>query len=122
MKERRLGQFVPREIEFAGCDGTRLAGTLMVPPGTTAGPGVVAVHAAGGGTRDAPFHQHLAWFRPSLRIASFIYDRRGEGTSGGRPDAPLPVLAGDARAAVSVIARQPRVRSDCLGLWGHSQG
>lgn len=122
MRERRLGQFVRREIEFAGCDGTRLAGTLTLPPGTAGFPAVVAVHAAGGGIRDAPLHKHLASFLPSLGIAVFIYDRRGEGASGGRPGAPLPVLAGDARAAVSVIAQQPRVRPDCQGLWGHSQG
>jgi len=122
MMEHKLGQSGPREIEFAGGDGTALTGTLTLPPGTAGCPVVIAIHAARGGTRDAPLHQHLASFLPSLGVAAFIYDRRGEGASGGRPDAPLPVLAGDARAAVSVIAQQPLVRQDCLGLWGHSQG
>jgi hypothetical protein len=122
MTERHSDQPVPREIEFAGSDGTRLAGTLTLPPGTAQFPVVVAVHAAGGGTRDAALHRHLASFLPSQGVATFIYDRRGEGASGGRPGASLAVLAGDARAAVSVTARQPGVRSGRLGLWGHSQG
>src|SRR5260221_7252711 len=111
MTERRSEQLVPREIEFAGSDGTRLAGTLTVPPGTAQFPVVVAVHAASGGTRDAPLHRHLASFLPSLGVATFIYDRRGEGASGGPQGASLAVLAGDARAAVSVIAPPPAVRS-----------
>jgi uncharacterized protein len=122
MTERDTEQPVPREIEFAGSDGARLAGTLTLPPGMAQFPVVVVVHAAGGGTRDAPLHRHLASFLPSLGVAAFIYDRRGEGASGGRHGAPLVVLAGDVRAAVSVIARQPGVRSGRLGLWGHSQG
>lgn len=120
--ERRAGHFVASKIEFLGSDGTALAGTLTLPPGTARCPVVVAVHAAGAGTRDAPLHRHLASFLPALGIASFIYDRRGEGASGGRPFAPLHVLAGDVRAAVSVVARQSRVRPGGVGLWGHSQG
>jgi len=122
MTERHLDQPVACEIEFAGCDGTRLAGTLTLPRGTGQFPVVVAVHAAGGGTRDAPLHRHLASFLPSLGVAALIYDRRGEGASDGRPGAPLTVLAGDVRAAVSVIALQPGVRATRVGLWGHSQG
>lgn len=56
MMERRLGQFVTRKVEFAGSDGTKLAGTLTLPPGTARCPAVVTVHAAGAGTRDAPLH------------------------------------------------------------------
>jgi len=122
MTKRRLGHPVRRRIEFAGSDGTRLAGTLTPPPGTAQFPAVVAVHAAGGGTRDAPLHRHLASFLPSLGVATFSYDRRGEGASDGRPGAPLAVLAGDARAALSALARQPGVRPSRIGLWGHSQG
>jgi len=122
MIDRPLDQPVACQIEFAGCDGTRLAGTLTLPQGTGQFPVVVAVHAAGGGTRDAPLHRHLASFLPPLGIAAFIYDRRGEGASDGRPGAPLAVLTGDVRAAVSVIARQPGVRASSVGLWGHSQG
>ena len=122
MIDRSLDQPVARPIEFAGCDGTRLAGTLTLPRGTGRFPVVVAAHAAGGGTRDAPLHRHLASFLPSLGVAAFVYDRRGEGASDGRPGARLTVLTGDLRAAVSVIARQPGVRASRVGLWGHSQG
>src|SRR5215470_6453483 len=122
MTDRHLGQPVACEIEFAGRDGTRLSGTLTLPRETGQFPVVVAAHAAGGGTRDAPLHRHLASFLPSLGIATFIYDRRGEGASDGRPGAPLAVLAGDARAALSALARQPGVRPSRIGLWGHSQG
>ncbi len=121
MTERRSDQLVPREIEFAGSGGTRLAGTLT-PAGKSRFPVVVAVHAAGGGTRGARLHRHLASFLPSLGVATFIYDRRGEGASGGRQGASLAVLAEDARAAVSAIALQPGVHASRLGLWGHSQG
>lgn len=122
MSDRQLDQSVACEIEFAGCDGTRLAGTLTLPRGTGQFSVVVAVHAASGGTRDVPLHRHLASFLPSLGVAAFIYDRRGEGASDGRPGAPLTVLAGDVRAVVPVIARQLKVRASRVGLWGHSQG
>jgi uncharacterized protein len=122
MIEQHSDQPVPREIEFAGSEGTRLAGTLTLPPGADQFPVIVAVHGASSGTCDAPLHRHLASFLPSLGVAAFIYDRRGEGASGGRPGAPLAVLAEDVRAAVSAIARQPGVRTDRLGLWAHSQG
>ena len=122
MIDRHLDQPVACEIEFAGCDGTRLAGTLTLPRGTGQFPVAVAVHAAGGGTRDVPLHRHLASFLPPLGVAAFVYDRRGEGASEGRPGAPLAVLTADVRAAVSVIARQPGARASRVGLWGHSQG
>src|SRR5215471_12307216 len=111
MTHRSPGQPVARQIEFAGRDGTRLSGTLTLPRETGQFPVVVAAHAAGGGTRDAPLLRHLASFLPSLGIAAFIYDRRGEGASEGRPGAPLTVLTEDVRAAVSVVARQPGVRA-----------
>jgi len=122
MIDRPVDQPVAGQIEFAGCDGTRLAGSLTLPRGTGRFPVVVAAHAAGGGTRDAPLHRHLASFLPSLGVAAFIYDRRGEGASDGGPGAPLTVLTEDVRAAVSVVARQPGVRAGRVGLWGHSQG
>ncbi len=122
MMKRHSERPAPRVIEFAGGDGTRLAGTLTPPPGPAQFPVVVAVHAAGGGTREAPLHRHLASFLPSLGVATFIYDRRGEGASGGKPGATLTALAEDARAAVAVLARQPGARPGCVGLWGHSQG
>ena len=116
---RRSGS---RVIEFAGGDGTRLAGTLTPPPALADFPAVVAVHAANGGTRAAPLLRHLASFLPPLGVATFTYDRRGEGASAGQPGAPLAVLAADARAAVSAIAEHPGVMPRCVGLWGHSQG
>jgi uncharacterized protein len=122
MMKRHTEHPAPRAIEFAASDGTRLAGTLTLPPGTAQCPAVVGAHAASSGTRDAPLHEHLASFLPSLGVATFIHDRRGEGASGGRPGAPLAVLADDVRSAVSVVARQPEVRPGHIGLWGHSQG
>lgn len=109
-------------IEFAGADGTRLAATLTSPSGLADFPAVVAVHAASGGTRAALLLEHLASFLPALGVATFIYDRRGEGASAGSLGARMAVLAADARAAVSVTAEQPGVRPHCIGLWGHSQG
>ena len=110
---------VTRTIEFAGGDGTRLTGTLTSPEAVQF-PAVVAVHAAGGGTRQAPLHRHLASFLSSLGVATFVYDRRGEGASGGEPGASLAILAEDARAAISVVARQPGIRTGCVGLWGNA--
>src|SRR5258708_13641661 len=56
MTERRSEQLVPRDIEFAGSDGTRLAGTLTVPPGTAQFPVVVSLPAASVRTPAAPPH------------------------------------------------------------------
>ena len=121
MTNRRLRHPVPRTIEFAGSDGTRLAGTLTPPPGTAQFPAVLAGHAAGGGTRDAPPHRHLASFLPSLGVATFSYDRRGEGSSDGRPGPPLAVLAGDARAAFR-LSHASRGAPQPYRAVGHSQG
>ena len=119
MRDRHAGAV---QLDFAARDGTRLAGTLTLPPGAGPFPAVVAVHAARAGVRDALLHRHLMTFLPQLGVAVFIYDRRGEGDSDGRPGAQLGVLASDARAALSVIVARPDVHADHVGIWAHSQG
>src|SRR5215510_423568 len=94
MTDRHLGQPVACEIEFEGCDGTRLAGTLTLPRGTGQFPVVVAVHAAGGGTRDAPLHRHLASFLPSLGVAASSMTGAGKVPSMAGPALRLPCSQG----------------------------
>jgi hypothetical protein len=51
LMEPEVGQFAAREVEFAGDDGTTLAGTLTLPSAGARCPVVVAVHAAQAGGR-----------------------------------------------------------------------
>lgn len=59
---------------------------------------------------------------PRRGIATFVYDRRGEGASGGKAGASLTVLADDARAAVGMVSKLHLVDPRRIGLWGLSQG
>ncbi len=85
-------------------------------------PLVVAAHGSSTGTREAFLHQHLAEFLPSAGVGTFVFDRRGEGASGGEPDASLSLLASDVASAVAAAADQGEVDANHIGLWGHSQG
>jgi pimeloyl-ACP methyl ester carboxylesterase len=101
--------------------GTELVGTLY-PATTGPVPVVVAAHGASGGTRDFHLFGHLQDTLPSVGIATLIYDRRGEGASGGSPAGTYRVLAADLRAWIRKLQADPRIDPGRIGLWGISQG
>lgn len=109
------------EVRFTGHGGAALVGSLHLPARRPA-PLVVAVHGSGSGTRAAPLHEHLVDLLPGHGVGAFVFDRRGEGASGGEPDAPLSILADDVVAAVEAVRERTGVAVGRIGLWAHSQG
>src|SRR5437867_3710453 len=102
--------------------GVELVGTLTYPATSDPVPVVVAAHGTSGGTRDFHLFSRLQDTLPSVGIATLIYDRRGEGASGGSPTSSYRVLAADLRAWIRKLQSDPRLDPGRIGLWGISQG
>jgi alpha-beta hydrolase superfamily lysophospholipase len=83
-----------QDLALASGDA-HLRGTLSLPDSDEPCPAVVVAHGASAGTRDYFLYRHLARLLGSCGVATFRYDRRGEGSSTGAPDAPFDRLAGD---------------------------
>ena len=88
------------------------------PAGGTA---IVALHAAGEGTREGRLHralyEHLHAVLPPAGIGVVTFDRRGEGESTG--DATRGRFRAQAEDALAVAAT---IDVERVGLWGYSQG
>ncbi|CAM5397402.1 hypothetical protein STENM223S_10937 [Streptomyces tendae] len=119
-----MDNIATRDVTFAN-GSVELAGSLGVPQGEEATcAGVVLVGGSG------PTDRHNDTFFPPLRrhllnagIAVLSYDKRGVGGSTGDwRSATLTDLAADADAAVGFLRRQSQVRSEKVGLFGHSEG
>lgn len=119
-----------REVRFANASagGIELAGTLTVPEGPGPFPAAVLISGSGPQDRDESLMGH----RPFLVLADHLtrngvavlrYDDRGFGASEGDHWAATTAdFATDAAAAVEWLAQQPDIRSDAIGLIGHSEG
>jgi dipeptidyl aminopeptidase/acylaminoacyl peptidase len=103
--------------------GVTLSGTLYAPKVQGRIPAVIALHAASSPTRDNPLYAHLREMLPPLKIAVFVFDRRGSGKSGGKlEDSDYSVLADDGIAAQRMLMQDPRIDPRRVGFWGLSQG
>jgi uncharacterized protein len=109
------------ELSFES-DGATLRGTLSLPDSSRAYPAVVVAHGSLGGSRDYFLYRHLAELLSECGVATFRFDRRGEGASGGASDASFTQLARDLSRATAAVAAHPCVDSRRVGLWGVSQG
>lgn len=91
------------DITFRSLDGTRLAGTLVRPPGSVRRSAVL-VHG-GGVTRDeGGFFVRLADGLADAGVATLRFDLRGHGGSAGRQEElTLAAAANDVRAALDEI-------------------
>ncbi|MFF2217420.1 alpha/beta hydrolase family protein [Streptomyces antibioticus] len=111
-------------------DGTPLAGTLTLPAGPGPHPAVLLLHGSGPLDRDGntpKLRMNLA--RPMAEalaargIATLRYDRRGTGsTPGDWLTAGFTDNRRDATAAVRALARRADIRTDAIGVVGHSEG
>ena len=101
-----------------------LAGSLTLPDRGAPVPGVVLVGGSGATDRDndthfPPIRRHLV----EAGFAVLSYDKRGVGgSSGDWLDATMDDLASDAAAALDFLRAQPEVRTEAVGLFGHSEG
>lgn len=110
---------VEEEVAFTS-DGVRLVGTFIRPAGP--GPFPAAVVLPGSNWTDREAGRRDAEILASFGMATFIYDKRGNGGSGGDPTVPFRQTARDAAAALARIADREDVRSDQVGLTGRSRG
>jgi pimeloyl-ACP methyl ester carboxylesterase len=110
------------ELTFAS-DGAELQGTLSLPSGmTSACPAVVVAHGAQAGSKEFFLYKHLSRLLSMCGIATFRFDRRGEGASTGTADASFDQLARDLSKATAALSAHPHVDGSRMGLWGVSQG
>jgi dienelactone hydrolase len=109
-----------------------LPGTLTVPVGTGPFPAVVLVQGSGPQDQDEtigpnkPF-KDLAWGLASRGIVVFRYTKRTQKYTVQSSDDPVHMTVedetiSDARAAVALVAKQPKVDPKQVFLLGHSLG
>jgi pimeloyl-ACP methyl ester carboxylesterase len=117
---RSRSTIAERSLTWTNGDVT-LAGSLLMPSGSSAVPVVVFLHGSGAEGRWAS--RFLATELATHGIAALIYDKRGVGQSTGNWRQATPDdLARDAAAAVARLRQEPRIDARRIGLHGHSQG
>lgn len=122
--------YVVIDTEFAVHDGTFISGTMYIPrPEAGDGqkvPAVVMVTGSGPQNRDEELFEHkpfavIADFLARNGVASFRYDDRGTGKSGGDfAKSPTYTFKDDARSAVKMMCEFPGIGR--VGVLGHSEG
>jgi hypothetical protein len=121
--------FRTEEVALTVRDGTVLAGTLVVPTGSTPSAAVLLLSGSGAQARDAglmsghrPFRE-VAEALGRAGIATLRLDDRGAGSSSGRlATVTIADLAADARAALAWLGGHPDIDGRRLGILGHSEG
>ena len=108
--------------------GNRLAGTLTLPPGEGPFPAVILI--TGSGQQDR--NEEILGHKPFLVIADHLtragiavlrVDDRGVGGSTGDViEATSEDFASDVGAGIAYLQTRDEVRSDAIGLVGHSEG
>lgn len=106
------------ELSFES-HGTKLAGTLVEPPGTGPHPLVVLVH---GSERTSPMASAYPLIYAAQGMSVFAYDKRGTAKSEGEYTQNFELLADDAAAAMAEARRAAAGRFDRIGYFGGSQG
>jgi len=114
--------FTSEEVTYTNGD-TRLAATLLSPPGQGPFPAVVIVHGSGSSDRSNPWTAAYATALVERGVAVLHPDKRGSGESGGTwRGASFPTLADDALAGLDLLRSRPAIDTTRVGLIGFSQG
>lgn len=117
-----------RAVGFSAADGSRLAGTLTLPPNGAPLGAVVLSTWFGRVDRDQTTAGHrpfAIWADMLTRrgLATLRYDKRGAGESGGDFDSVTTAdSATDLVRAVDFLRAQAEIDPDRVGLMGHSEG
>jgi dienelactone hydrolase len=112
-----------KEISFRSEDGLTLHGTLRLPDGATAGakvPGVVLVHGA---KHDQQTYHFMAREIAKHGMATLRFDWRGKARSeNGGSTTNVDRVDLDVKAAIQLLASQPVVDSNRIGLVAATAG
>ena len=118
--------FKETDVQFKAADGVTLAGTITEPSTTGPHPAIVVIHGSEPGTRV--LYGVWAGLYAGLGFTVLIYDKRGNGESGGvfpgdnSEPSSLNTFAGDAASAARFLAAWPGVDPRRVGFHGGSQG
>jgi pimeloyl-ACP methyl ester carboxylesterase len=123
----------PYRVEAASFDNPKfadvyLAGTLTLPEGQGPFPAAVMITGSGGQDRDETVLGHkpfavIADYLTRHGVAVLRFDDRGVGESkGDYASATSADLATDANAAFAWLAARSDIRTDAIGMIGHSEG
>lgn len=121
--------YTQREVAYTNAqDGTRLAGTLTLPPGPGPHPVVVLITGSGPQDRDETIFGH----KPFLVIADHLTrrgvavlradDRGVGGSTGSVSESTSHDFSQDVLAAVAMLKTIPEIDPARIGLVGHSEG
>lgn len=125
--------YVTEDVSFdnAAVEEVTLAGTLSLPAGEGPHPAVILISGSGPSDRDESLLP-IAEMKPFALIADALtqagiavlrYDDRGVGEStGDYASATSADLATDAEAALAYMLTRDDIRTDQIGLLGHSEG
>ena len=106
----------------------RLAGTLTIPEEPGPFPTVILITGSGAQNRNEELMGHkpfwvIADYLSRNGIAVFRYDDRGVGSSQGtQSNANSADFATDVEAAFNFLKNYPKIKSEEIGLMGHSEG
>jgi alpha-beta hydrolase superfamily lysophospholipase len=118
---RTFGDHLEVAVHFT-CSGSRLAGTLYLPPSTGRHAAVVWLHGSGEEARLS--YGPLVASYVADGIAFFSYDKRGVGESEGKccPDVygHFNLVTADAVGAVAAVRRSPHIDPNRVGFLGAS--
>lgn len=115
------------EIVSFTSDGTKLEGELVLPATGSPAPLVVFVHGSGKRTRHD--YDYIARTLNEAGYATFQYDKRGVGKSGGtfvevgtwNSPERIRLLASDAASAIKTLRSHKRIDSKKITVMGGSQ-
>ena len=125
--------YTAEEVVVTTPAGHTLAGTLTLPKSASRTQPVSAiVTVTGSGPQDRDENIGLPGFLPFRQIADALtrrgiavlrMDDRGTGASGGTFKGSTSAdFAEDARAGLAYLRKRPEIRTDRLGVLGHSEG
>ena len=125
--------YTAEEVMVKTPAGHTLAGTLTLPKSASRTKPVSAiVTVSGSGPQDRDENIGLPGFRPFRQIADSLarrgiavlrMDDRGTGASGGTFKGSTSAgFAEDVRAGLAYLRTRPEIRTDRLGVLGHSEG